>query len=541
MQKSSETLKKRGFKIARGGMLSCILAAVMTMYLPAMALAEPYDLNTGSITVNSDESGNRTVSQDNGVQDHQEEYETVITSNNQEISNTITINSSGSGDNAAQVTLSNVNINAAGAAVSTSGSGNVVIELDGTNTIQSGRDYAGLEKGNTGNLTITNTDNTTGSLDATGGLYGAGIGGGYSENGSNITITGNANVIATSVKYGAGIGGGYFKNGSNITITGDTTVTATGGNFGAAGIGGGYSGNGSNITINGDATVVAEGGTNGGVGGAGIGGGYTKDGSNINIAGNSTVIASGGICSAGIGGGREGIGSDISISYNAEVYAAGGSEAYHIDTGVLTYGSGAAIGSGCNGLINGVEVEVDTSELTGGSIKKYAPGTTVEQMPTADPQEVINGTVPEPATASVTAEDANTASVTAEDANTASVAATNDASQDPDAAFFAAVDMQIDDLLKEINALIAEGRLDEAKALIEKGLAINAGTHQGFNAATLAKLGEASRMGIAVTVNFTYGGAGYSVTIPGNSQIDPAALVDENGYCGFLNLLKCFK
>ena len=109
-----------------------------------------------------------------------------------------------------------------------------------------------------------------------------------------------------------------------------------------------------------------------------------------------------------------------------------------------------------------------------------------------------------------------------------------------DAAYFAAVDMQCDNYLIETNALIAEGKTDEANALIAKGLTINAGTHQGFNAATLAKLGEASRMGIATTVNFTFGSANYSVTIPGNSQIDPATLVDENGYCNFLNLLKYF-
>ena len=89
--------------------------------------------------------------------------------------------------------------------------------------------------------------------------------------------------------------------------------------------------------------------------------------------------------------------------------------------------------------------------------------------------------------------------------------------------------------------MIAEGKNDEANALIAKGLTINAGTHQGFNANTLAKLGEASRMGIAVTVKFTYGGADYSVTIPGNSQIDPTTLVDKNGYCNFLNLLNYFK
>ncbi|MCR5734603.1 MAG: hypothetical protein K6G22_08365, partial [Lachnospiraceae bacterium] len=109
-----------------------------------------------------------------------------------------------------------------------------------------------------------------------------------------------------------------------------------------------------------------------------------------------------------------------------------------------------------------------------------------------------------------------------------------------DAAFFAAVNMQIGELLNEISALIAAGRVDEAYALIAKGLTINAGTHQGFDTATLAKLGEASRMGIAVKVNFTYAGTNYSVTIPGNSAIDPVTLADGNGYCGFLNLLKYF-
>ena len=128
---------------------------------------------------------------------------------------------------------------------------------------------------------------------------------------------------------------------------------------------------------------------------------------------------------------------------------------------------------------------------------------------------------------------------TTSDGNDASTAVVSDG--DADAAFFAAVDMQIDDLLKEFYSLLAAGNLDAAKALLEKGFVINAGSHKGFDRATLEKIGEMSSAGIAVTVNFTYGGASYSVTIPGNSQINPAALVDENGYCGFLNLLKYFK
>ena len=93
------------------------------------------------------------------------------------------------------------------AALSVQGDGSVEIELDGKNELKSGFGRAGLEK-NTSEGTLTlKDDNKDGSLKATGGDYGAGIGGGYKGNGKNITITGGT-VTVTGGFNGAGIGGG---------------------------------------------------------------------------------------------------------------------------------------------------------------------------------------------------------------------------------------------------------------------------------------------------------------------------------------------
>ena len=71
---------------------------------------------------------------------------------------------------------------------------------------------------------------------------------------SNITITGGT-VNATGGSFGAGIGGGGWKgNGEVITINGGT-VNAAGGDCGA-GIGGGATGKGSNVTVSGAAQVT---------------------------------------------------------------------------------------------------------------------------------------------------------------------------------------------------------------------------------------------------------------------------------------------
>ena len=106
------------------------------------------------------------------------------------------------------------------AALSVQGKGNVEIELDGDNELKSGADRAGLEK-NTSEGTLTlKDDNKDGSLKATGGDSGAGIGGGGQwgdASGENITITGGS-VTATGGKWAAGIGGG--SRGIGIAMCG---------------------------------------------------------------------------------------------------------------------------------------------------------------------------------------------------------------------------------------------------------------------------------------------------------------------------------
>ena len=223
-------------------------------FIPSFVLAADWDLDKGSITVSATVE-NQTVSQAGGSPTV--DSNPVITSSSGTTNNTVTITAEKNAT--ANVTLENVNIDTGTtgeAAITTSGEGNVNIELDGTNTVQSGNTHAGVEKKGDGTLTITD-ENKDGSLKATGGAWGAGIGGGKDDSSSNITIEGG-NVEATGGFEGAGIGGGAGGSGSNITIS-DGKVTATGGG-GGAGIGGGTSNIGSNITISGDAQVKVQGG-----------------------------------------------------------------------------------------------------------------------------------------------------------------------------------------------------------------------------------------------------------------------------------------
>ena len=248
----------------RKRLTASIIALVMSVSLPMTTYAANWYLEDGSVTVNADNSG-QTVTQGSGSAVPDEAP--VITQRNSsaETSNTITINAS---ENAtANVTISNVNIDTSSAAIATSGKGNVNIELDGTNTLKSGREHAGLEKSGDGKLTITD-ENGNGKLIATGGQYGAGIGGGFYEGGKNITIAGGK-VTANGGDYGAGIGGGQEGDGSNITITGGE-VTAAGGTNGA-GIGGGLRKEGEKITVSGDATLKVQGGPTDEWDGAGAG------------------------------------------------------------------------------------------------------------------------------------------------------------------------------------------------------------------------------------------------------------------------------
>ena len=260
----------------RKKLTASMIALVMSVSLPMTTYAANWYLEDGSVTVNADNSG-QTVTQGSGSAVPDEAPVITQRESSVETGNTITINAA---ENAtANVTISDVNINTSDAAVSTSGKGNVNIELDGTNTLKSGVNHAGLEKnsdGNQGKLTITD-ENENGKLIATGGSDAAGIGGGYCGDGNDITIAGGK-VTATGGNYGAGIGGGGHGNGKNITIT-DGEVTAIGG-LNGAGIGGGLRNNGEKITVSGDATLKVQGGPTDAWDGAGAGignGGYITE------------------------------------------------------------------------------------------------------------------------------------------------------------------------------------------------------------------------------------------------------------------------
>ena len=141
-------------------------------------------------------------------------------------------------------------------------------------------------------------------------------------------------------------------------------MTAVGDDWGA-GIGGGSSGSGKNITINGG-TVTAKGGDLGaGIGGGGGGGGFYGNGENITITGG-TVNASG-WAGAGIGGGINGSGINVTVSGAAQVTvtASKGDDWDSADTGA-TIGNGGSVEDG--DLVDGKEIQADISGLTTGYI-----------------------------------------------------------------------------------------------------------------------------------------------------------------------------
>ena len=324
----------------------------MLTTLTAPAFAGTWYIEDGDITISAGESGNdvtqkgETTYGDTG---------TIITNHDKDkaSSNTVTIEAENK-DDKVEVTLKDLNIDASRgseAAVSVTGKGNTNIELDGDNELKGGDRHAGLEHNKTdtsGKLTIQDDNDKAGSLTATGGYFGAGIGGG-SKNAGQVTITGGT--ITAISGDGAGIGGGQGNMSSNagnadieisggtieatggytsagigggcygdatIKITGDAVIkNAAGGDYGA-GIGGGGGGNG-DVTISGNAKIEN---AQGGITGSGIGGGNGASGTVV-IKDDSTVTATGGEAGAGIGGGYAGLG-DVTIEGNTTVNATGG-------------------------------------------------------------------------------------------------------------------------------------------------------------------------------------------------------------------------
>ncbi len=294
------------------------------------------------------------------------------------------------------------------------GSGADVVIENGTVRANGGGGAAGIGSGansittvNSGTVHIIN-----GTVTVTGGSGGgAGIGGGWRNNGADVTIDGGT-VTANGGSHGAGIGGGessispgvpnVITDGGTLTVN-DGTVTATGGQY-SAGIGGGYWGSGAEVVIN-DGHVEAYGsGWGAGIGGggyggqfgvvgtltikdgyvqaeggqyaAGIGGGYLQVGGTVNISGGE-VIARGGADAAGIGGGREKAGGTVTIT-GGNITASGGSYSAGIGGGAYGLGGTVTISNGtvtAVGGTNGAGIGAGfnsaggTVTITGGSIK----------------------------------------------------------------------------------------------------------------------------------------------------------------------------
>lgn len=216
---------------------------LIAAFLPTAVLAAEWNLENGSIeitaTANAEGGTTQTVSQGGSSA---EDSNPTITSNGNQTGNTITIKADDG--TTANVTIKDANISTSSAAIKTEGKGDVNLNVEGTNTVASGNKHAGVEKSNGGNLTV-GSESGEGKLTANGEHGGAGIGGGASQSGNDITITGGE-IIANGGGEAAGIGGGVLGSGSDVTISKDSRVEATGGDpcllggYGAAIGGGGY-------------------------------------------------------------------------------------------------------------------------------------------------------------------------------------------------------------------------------------------------------------------------------------------------------------
>lgn len=339
-------------------------AALMAMVssIATAAFADTYDLNKGSVTVETKENGITYVTQldntqkdgyarndkDDILHDYQDKTGVTITSGGEKTSNTITVETAK--DQTTDVTLENVHIEvnttrAKSGAIEIKGDGDTNLELNGDNTVlvenEWSEEHAAIEKADkygTGTLTIKDDVNdngteksgteadTTGKLLAGGYHNSAAIGGGsntynreYSlADTSNITITGGDITAIAGCDGAAAIGGGCSGTGKNIRIEGNAHVTAA--SEDGAAIGGGF-GSGNSITITDNAVVNARSYFDAAIGG-GDDAGRSNSPNTITISGNATVTAASDQSSA-IGDGRYGNASDLTINIekNANVTA----------------------------------------------------------------------------------------------------------------------------------------------------------------------------------------------------------------------------
>ena len=331
--------------------LSTAALVAMVSSIATAAFADTYDLNTGSVTVETKANGITYVTQKDDKQvdgfarnknnevlnEHPDDTGVTITSDGKQTSNTITVETAK--DQTTDVTLENVHIevnttDAKSGAIEIKGDGDTNLELNGDNTVlvknRWSDEHAAIEKADAygkGTLTIKDDVNDNGSK-KTG-----------KKTGTDADTTGK--LLAGGYHNSAAIGGGSntynreysLADTSNITITGGD-ITAIAGNDGAAAIGGGCSGTGKNIRIEGNADVKAA-----SQGGAAIGGG-TGSGNSVTITDDAVVDAYSAFAAAIGNGDQVGRPNDpttITISGNATVHA----ETSQRDCAIGTSGDGS--------------------------------------------------------------------------------------------------------------------------------------------------------------------------------------------------------
>lgn len=373
--------------------LSTAALVAMVSSIATAAFADTYDLNTGSVTVETKADGITYVTQkddkqadgyarnenDDILHDYQDKTGVTITSGGEKTSNTITVETAK--DQTTDVTLDNVHIEvnttrAKSGAIEIKGDGDTNLELNGDNTVlvenEWSEEHAAIEKADKnghGTLTIKDdlNDNgteksgteadTTGKLLAGGYHNSAAIGGGsntynreYSlADTSNITITGGDITAIAGCDGAAAIGGGCSGTGKNIRIEGNAHVTAA--SEDGAGIGGGF-GSGNSVTITDDAVVDAYSAFAAAIGN-GDQVGCSNDPTTITISGNATVHAETRESGCAIGTSRDGSLSDLTINIeeNANV------------TAIASYDRPAIGNAGCH------DDTTTTINITGGTVK----------------------------------------------------------------------------------------------------------------------------------------------------------------------------
>ena len=331
-------------------------AALMAMVssIATAAFADTYDLNTGSVTVETKADGYTYVTQEDtekggyaqnskgdtldGTYKDTDPNGVTITSGGTPTSNTITVETAK--DQTTNVTLDKVDIEVDTAktksgAIEIKGDGNTNLELNGDNTVLVKNhwfedEHAAIEKADKyghGTLTIKDDVNDDGKLLAGGYKDTSAIGGGGTADicdTSNITITGGEIKAIAGYDGGAGIGGGYGGTGKNICIKGNAHVTAASPD--GAAIGGGI-GSGNSVTITDDAVVDAYSAFAAAIGN-GDQVGRSNEPTTITISGNATVHAETSQSGCAIGTGRDGSRSDLTINIekNANVTAIASSD-----------------------------------------------------------------------------------------------------------------------------------------------------------------------------------------------------------------------